>query len=105
MTVTGVLDAEIADLLPYSRNLLLHSDHTAAANSSRRFASEVSQPLTKRESGILQLIANGLSNKRIAQRLDIAPETVKSHAKNIFCKLAAQTRAQAVARAEALGVI
>jgi LuxR family transcriptional regulator, maltose regulon positive regulatory protein len=51
------------------------------------------------------LIAGGLSNKRIAQRLDITPETVKSHAKNIFYKLAAQTRAQAVARAEALGII
>jgi LuxR family maltose regulon positive regulatory protein len=51
------------------------------------------------------LIADGLSNKRIAQRLDITPETVKSHAKNIFSKLAAQTRAQAVSRAEALGMI
>ena len=63
------------------------------------------KPLTKRESGVLQLIADGLSNKRIAQRLDITPETVKSHAKSIFFKLAAQTRAQAVARADALGII
>jgi ATP/maltotriose-dependent transcriptional regulator MalT len=96
-------DWEILDLLPYSRSLLRHFDRTATSN--KRLTNEVNQPLTKRESGILQLIADGLSNKRIAQRLDITPETVKSHAKNIFFKLAAQTRAQAVSRAEALGMI
>ena len=98
-------DLEILDLLPYSRNLLRHFDRTATPNGSKRLTNEVNQPLTKRESGILQLIADGLSNKRIAQRLDITPETVKSHAKNIFFKLAAQTRAQAVSGAEALGMI
>jgi LuxR family maltose regulon positive regulatory protein len=98
-------DLEILDLLPYSRNLLRHFDRAATPNGSKRLTNEVNQPLTKRESGVLQLIADGLSNKRIAQRLDITPETVKSHAKNIFFKLAAQTRAQAVSRAEALGMI
>jgi LuxR family maltose regulon positive regulatory protein len=98
-------DSQILDLLPYSRNLLRHFERTAAPNGSKRLTNEVNQPLTKRESGVLQLIAHGLSNKRIAQRLDITPETVKSHAKNIFFKLDAQTRAQAVSRAEALGMI
>jgi ATP/maltotriose-dependent transcriptional regulator MalT len=98
-------DARILDLLPYIRNLLRQFDRIATPKGSKRLATEVNQPLTKRESGVLVLIANGLSNKRIAQRLDITPETVKSHAKNIFFKLAAQTRAQAVARAEALGLI
>jgi ATP/maltotriose-dependent transcriptional regulator MalT len=98
-------DSEILDLLPYSRNLLRQFNRAAMASGARRVAHEVNQALTRRESGILQLIANGLSNKRIAQHLDITPETVKSHAKNIFFKLAAQTRAQAVARAEALGII
>jgi ATP/maltotriose-dependent transcriptional regulator MalT len=98
-------DAKLVDLLPYTRNLLRHFDWTTAPNGSKRLSSEVNHPLTKRESGVLQLIADGLSNKRIAQRLDITPETVKSHAKNIFFKLAAQTRAQAVARAEALGIM
>ncbi|MEA3181493.1 MAG: hypothetical protein QOI59_5016 [Gammaproteobacteria bacterium] len=102
---SAVEDPEILDLLPYSRNLLRYFDRTVTPNGSRRPTNEVNQSLTRRESGILLLIANGLSNKRIAQRLDITPETVKSHAKNIFFKLAAQTRAQAVARAEALGII
>ena len=51
------------------------------------------------------MIADGMSNKRIAQSLGIAPETVKSHAKNIFIKLASRTRAQAVARAQAIGIL
>jgi LuxR family maltose regulon positive regulatory protein len=101
----SVGDAKMLDLLPYCRNLLRHFNRMTTPKSSRRVTHEVCQSLTRRESGILQLIANGLSNKRIAQRLDITPETVKSHAKNIFFKLAAQTRAQAVARAEVLGII
>jgi DNA-binding NarL/FixJ family response regulator len=55
--------------------------------------------LSPRESNVLRLIGRGLSNKQIAQELKIAPETVKSHAKRIFTKLNAQTRAHAVARA------
>jgi ATP/maltotriose-dependent transcriptional regulator MalT len=51
------------------------------------------------------LITCGMSNKRIAQNLGITPETVKSHAKSIFAKLESRTRAQAVARAEAIGLL
>jgi ATP/maltotriose-dependent transcriptional regulator MalT len=61
--------------------------------------------LSFRESSILRMIAHGMSNKRIAQSLGIAPETVKSHAKNIFVKLSTRTRAQAVARAESIGFL
>jgi ATP/maltotriose-dependent transcriptional regulator MalT len=61
--------------------------------------------LSSRESSILRMIARGMSNKRIAQSLGIAPETVKSHAKNIFVKLSTRTRAQAVARAESIGFL
>jgi LuxR family transcriptional regulator, maltose regulon positive regulatory protein len=50
------------------------------------------------------LIAEGLSNKEIARDLVIAPETVKSHVKNIFAKLNVEKRAQAVARAQSLGL-
>ena len=63
------------------------------------------RPLSRRETGILQMIAHGMSNKRIAQSLGITPETVKSHAKSIFVKLTTRTRAQAVARAEAIGFL
>ena len=61
--------------------------------------------LSTRERTIVLLMGHGLSNKRIARQLSIAPETVKSHAKSIFWKLTAQTRAQAVYRAATLGFI
>ena len=61
--------------------------------------------LSTRERTIVLLMGRGLSNKRIARQLSIAPETVKSHAKNIFWKLTVQTRAQAVYRASTLGLI
>ena len=61
--------------------------------------------LSTRERTVVLLMGHGLTNKRIARQLSIAPETVKSHAKSIFWKLAVQTRAQAVYRASALGLI
>ena len=61
--------------------------------------------LSVRERTIVRLMGDGLSNKRIARQLSIAPETVKSHAKSIFLKLTVQTRAQAVYRASTLGLI
>jgi ATP/maltotriose-dependent transcriptional regulator MalT len=61
--------------------------------------------LSVRESTIVRLMGDGLSNKRIARQLSIAPETVKSHAKSIFLKLTVQSRAHAVYRAATLGLI
>jgi ATP/maltotriose-dependent transcriptional regulator MalT len=61
--------------------------------------------LSARELTIVLLMGHGLSNKRIARQLTIAPETVKSHAKRIFWKLTVQSRAQAVYRASELGLI
>jgi len=61
--------------------------------------------LSARERTIVFLMSNGLSNKEIARELRIAPETVKSHAKSIFWKLTVRSRAQAVGRAAALGLI
>ncbi len=61
--------------------------------------------LSPRERAVLLLMGHGLSNKTIARQLSIAPETVKSHAKNIFWKLTARSRAEAVYRAVALGLI
>jgi ATP/maltotriose-dependent transcriptional regulator MalT len=61
--------------------------------------------LSVRERMIVRLMGDGLSNKRIARLLSIAPETVKSHAKSIFLKLTVQCRAQAVYRAATLGLI
>jgi DNA-binding NarL/FixJ family response regulator len=53
--------------------------------------------MTKREREIMNLIAEGLSNKEIAQRLSIATYTVKSHVHNILEKLALHSRLQIAA--------
>ena len=71
----------------------------------REHAARVSETLSQRERSILGLIAKGQSNKEVARALGVAPETVKSHLKNIFGKLSVERRAQAVARARSLGLI
>ena len=61
--------------------------------------------LTPRELEVLQLLAEGLANKAIAQRLDISEHTVKFHVNAIMSKLGAQSRTAAVVRATRLGLI
>ena len=51
--------------------------------------------LTEREVEVLQLLARGLSNKEIAQRLVITPKTVGNHVEHIYSKIGASTRAAA----------
>ena len=67
--------------------------------------SRVSDTLTAREREVLATISQGFTNKRIARILEISPETVKSHVKNIFLKLTVSTRAEAVSRAASLGLL
>jgi LuxR family maltose regulon positive regulatory protein len=63
------------------------------------------QALTDRERAIIEFIAGGQSNKQIARTLGVTPETIKSHLKRIFIKLSAESRAQAVVRAQSLGFL
>ena len=95
------LKPSLLDLRPYLATLL----KAAAPKSDRQSIACTYRPLSRRETGILELITHGMSNKRIAQSLGITPETVKTHAKSIFSKLESRTRAQAVAKAEAIGLL
>ena len=61
--------------------------------------------LTPREQEVLQLLAEGLPNKSIAQRLAISEHTVKFHVNAILGKLQAQSRTEAVTRATRLGLV
>jgi DNA-binding CsgD family transcriptional regulator len=61
--------------------------------------------LSARERGILELVAQGQSNKEIGRTLSISPETVKTHLENVYGKLAVQRRAQAIARAKDLALL
>lgn len=61
--------------------------------------------ITPREFEVLQLIAEGLSNQEIAERLFLSLNTVKSHTSNIFSKLDVQRRTQAIQKAKELGIL
>ena len=95
----------LGELRPYVRNLLAGLSGRPERPAEARTRGRSGESLSARESHIVTLMSHGLSNKRIAKELGIAPETVKSHAKHILLKLAAQTRVEAVSRALSLGMI
>jgi two-component system response regulator DesR len=61
--------------------------------------------LTARERQVLQMIGAGLTNVEIAAELKLSPNTVKEHASSMFRKLGARNRADAVQRAQRLGIL
>ena len=61
--------------------------------------------ITARELEVLQLIAEGLSNREIAEKLFVSENTVKTHSRRIFDKLGARRRTQAVQLAKEFGLI
>lgn len=75
----------------------------AAANSSED--DSVVESLTPRESDVLNLLADGLSNKVIAANLGISEETVKFHLASVFGKLGASNRTDAVRQAIRRGLV
>ncbi len=61
--------------------------------------------LTEREAEVLRLLASGLSNQEIAQRLYLSEGTIKTHTHNLYGKLGVQSRTQAIARAKELNLL
>jgi LuxR family maltose regulon positive regulatory protein len=92
------------ELLPYLGSLLSRWGARESKRLSASPSSRISNAFTKRECDTLEMISRGLSNKRVAQALNISPETVKSHVKRIFSKLGVSTRTEAVSRANSLGL-
>jgi LuxR family maltose regulon positive regulatory protein len=68
-------------------------------------AQSLIEPLSQRELEVLRLIARGLSNREISERLFLALITVKGHNRNIFRKLQVRRRTEAVALARELGLL
>ena len=67
-------------------------------------SSQIFPELTEREREILNLIAQHYTNIEIAERLSLAPKTVRNHVSNIFTKLQVADRAQAIIRAREAGL-
>jgi two-component system nitrate/nitrite response regulator NarL len=63
------------------------------------------EPLTARELQVVQLLAEGLTNRRIGERLGISEHTAKFHVNSILGKLGASSRSEAVAQAARLGLV
>jgi LuxR family maltose regulon positive regulatory protein len=80
-------------------------EHKREDRSARPLGQSLIEPLSPREVEVLHLMAQGLSNQEMSERLVLALETVKGHNKKIFGKLHVQRRTEAVARARELGLL
>lgn len=106
-----LLSAAQGDSLGIAPELRAFLQHLMAKSSAQddtnlgQAHTRAKEVLTKREQSIIEFIAGGQSNKEIARTLGVTPETVKTHMKRIFIKLSAETRAQAVVRAQSLGFL
>jgi len=76
------------------------------ADPERDWMPKVSLPdLTPREGEVLRWLAQGLSNKAIAARLGLSPDTVKDHLENVYRKLEVRDRVSALRKAAELGLV
>lgn len=91
--------AEGADVLPLSLTGTLFSHLAKHALRQDASGSCEAAGMTKREREVSRLVAEGMSNKQIAQRLHVSTNTVKGHVHNILEKMSLSSRVQVVARA------
>lgn len=117
----GQADTHCVDAAERKEILSRYRDHSrrfeaaAARRSTSRSSSviqftapalrELEQEPTAREIEVLQLVADGLVNREIGQRLFLSEETVKSHVRHLLAKLQARSRAHAVAVGYRRGLI
>ncbi len=78
---------------------------TQLANRHKLPLPSVDSPLSAREIDVIRLVAQGLSNREIGERLFLALDTVKGHNRRIYAKLDVRRRTEAVARARELGLL
>jgi DNA-binding NarL/FixJ family response regulator len=100
-TIMSVADGDYVLPAPLTQNLFSHV--AAQARSRGRRGAKAAVRMTARERQVIESIADGQSNKEIAERLHIATHTVKSHVHNILEKLALHTRLEVAAYAHEAG--
>jgi LuxR family maltose regulon positive regulatory protein len=91
--------------MPTSHRVGNEGRNAAAVSSAPASSSALVEPLTERELEVLRLLASGASNQAIADQLVISLATAKKHVNNIFGKLQAQNRTEAVVRARDVHLI
>jgi DNA-binding NarL/FixJ family response regulator len=91
--------------LAAARQSAIQADAIVIASDDRRETRAFEEPLTAREIQVVELLAEGLSNKAIAVRLGISDQTVKFHVASILGKLGAANRTDAVRRGLRRGLI
>lgn len=101
--ITRLLAGEAPISSAIARHLLRRFRAASAVASAPALAE--ASPLTPREGEVLALIAKGLSYQRIAETLGMSPHTVTSHIKQIYRKLAVNSRGEAVFEAQQLGLL
>jgi DNA-binding NarL/FixJ family response regulator len=99
--ITVVGEREAVDDIDTSGDVLVRAVMASNGTSD----SAVREALTAREREVLTLLADGLSNRRAAERLGISEHTVKFHVTSIYGKLGASSRAELIRRAARRGLI
>ena len=79
--------------------------HAPAAPFAPNTRAQETLGISERELEVLALLAAGGSNKDIARRLEVSPNTVKTHVTKLFAKLEASRRTEAIQKARELGII
>jgi LuxR family maltose regulon positive regulatory protein len=114
--IAGLLGQVTGEQRPYALQLLAALDrlepggveakaHPPALSSVHARHPTLIEPLTERELEVLRLVAEGLSNPEIAQKLYLSVGTVQVHLKHIYGKLEVSSRTQAAARAHELSLL
>jgi DNA-binding NarL/FixJ family response regulator len=85
------------------RRLFRSEPHASEFTPNERAQSSLG--ITERERQVLQLLADGCSNKQIAARLGLSPNTVKTHVARLFEKLRVARRTEAILLARELGIV
>jgi LuxR family maltose regulon positive regulatory protein len=99
------LNTTFENIIPLeNRPTLIEYSNLSTQNQSKN-QSPLLEPLSQRELEVLDLISQGLANKEIANKLCLAPATVKAHIRNLYGKIEAKSRTEALAKARNLGLL
>ncbi len=101
----GIMRDYVSKLLAAFLYVTNEEGQSTKLSSSVIHASSLIEPLSQRELEVLRLIAQGLSNHEVGERLFLALDTIKGHTRRIYDKLQVQSRMEAVARAHELGLL